>query len=431
MLDPRAFLQDPDAMLAGLAKRGFDARATTELRELVDNRRKTLQHVEGLRARMNEAAKDVQKLRGQDDKAFEAAREALRGLKEEIKAGEDQLAAAETALESVMLRVPNLPHESVPVGPDASHNRIERVVGEPTRLPFTAKPHWEVGEGLGILDFERAAKVSGARFAIYRGAGARLERALISFMLDLAREHGYTEILPPVLVRPESMMGAGQYPKFEGESFETQDREFVLIPTSEVPLVNLHRDEILDEAALPVRYTAYSPCFRREAGAAGRDTRGLIRQHQFNKIELVALTAPETSFAELERLTGHAEAVLKRLELPYRVVSLCTGDLGFASQKTYDLEVWLPGQSEYREISSCSNCGDFQARRAKIRYRRTADGAKGKPQLVHTLNGSGIAVGRTFLAVLENYQEADGSVRIPKALVPYIGGTRITRDGLV
>jgi seryl-tRNA synthetase len=325
-----------------------------------------------------------------------------------------------------MLTIPNLPHDSVPVGADESANRVERLVGTPQPLGFAAKAHWELAESLGIVNFEQAAKISGARFAVYRGAGARLERALINFMLDLAREHGYTEIIPPLLVRREAMVAAGQYPKFIGESFETLESEFVLIPTSEIPMVNLHRDEILDEEALPLRYTAYTPCFRREAGAAGKDTRGLIRQHQFNKVELVAYTTPEQSLAELERLTGHAEEVLKRLELPYRVVSLCTGDLGFCAAKTYDLEVWLPGQDTYREISSCSNCDDFQARRAQIRYRPNEGGKKGKPRLVHTLNGSGIAVGRTFVAVLENYQQADGSVMRPKALVPYFGAERIT-----
>jgi seryl-tRNA synthetase len=275
-----------------------------------------------------------------------------------------------------------------------------------------------LGEALGILDFGQAAKISGARFVVMRALGAKLERALAALMLDLAQEHGYEEVAPPLLVRPESMQGAGQYPKFKGESFETHDGELVLIPTSEVPLVNLHRDEILSEDSLPVRLTAFTPCFRREAGSAGRDTRGLIRLHQFNKVELVSITTPQNSAAEHERITGHAEKVLQTLELPYRVITLCTGDLGFAAMKTYDLEVWLPASGKYREISSCSNCGDFQARRAAIRYR---DGA-GKTHHVHTLNGSGIAVGRALVAVLENYQQADGSVVVPKALRPYMGG---------
>ncbi|HET6344393.1 MAG TPA: serine--tRNA ligase, partial [Myxococcota bacterium] len=364
--------------------------------------------------------------KGGDKAGVETARAELKDLKARIKTAEESQTSAETALEELLLTVPNLPQDSVPDGPDETANRVERTVGTPPRFEFEPKPHWELVEQLGIVSFEQAGKVSGARFAVYRGAGARLERALIQFMLDVARDNGYTEIAPPLLVRQESMVGAGQFPKFKGESFETQDGEFVLIPTSEVPLVNLHRDEILEEANLPVRYAAYTPCFRREAGAAGKDTRGLIRQHQFNKVELVAYTTPENSAAEHERLTGNAEAVLERLGLPYRVVTLCTGDLGFASTKTYDLEVWLPGQNAYREISSCSNCEDFQARRAKIRYRPDADGKKGKPRLVHTLNGSGVAVGRTFLAILENYQQADGSIRVPPALVPYFGAERIT-----
>ncbi|MEO1172802.1 MAG: serine--tRNA ligase, partial [Myxococcota bacterium] len=279
-----------------------------------------------------------------------------------------------------------------------------------------------------ILDFERASKLSGARFSLYRGAGARLELALANFMLDVAQENGFVPVIPPVLVRSEAMVASGQYPKFKGESFETTDEEFTLIPTSEVSLVNLHRDEILDEASLPIRYTAFTPCFRKEAGAAGRDTRGLIRLHQFNKVELVSITRAEDSFDELERITANGESILQKLELPYRVMALCTGDMGFAAAKTYDLEVWLPGQGAYREISSCSNCTDFQARRAKIRYRSEDGSKKKKTNLAHTLNGSGLAVGRTFVAVLENYQREDGSVAIPAALQPYLGGmTEIVR----
>jgi seryl-tRNA synthetase len=318
----------------------------------------------------------------------------------------------------------------VPDGPDESANRVERIVGPEPSFDFEPKAHWELGELLGILDFERSAKVSGARFAVYRGAGARLERAIINFMLDVARENGYVEIIPPYLVRREAMVAAGQYPKFEGESFETLESEFALIPTAEVPLVSLHRDEIIAEEQLPLRYAAFTPCFRREAGAAGKDTRGLIRQHQFHKVELVAYTTPETSNDELERLTGNAEEVLQRLGLRYRVVALCTGDLGFASSKTYDLEVWLPGQGTFREISSCSNCLDFQARRAKIRCRPASqDKKKAKPRLLHTLNGSGLAAGRTFVAVLENGQQRDGSIRLPEALVPYFGAEVIEPDG--
>ncbi len=426
MLDHRAFITDFDAVIARLTSRGVDGDTVTALREAATTRSQAIKKTETLRAEQNKASQDVQKLRESDPAAFGAARERLKTLKDEIKANEDAMVAAEAKLEEMMLRLPNLPDASVPVGKDEHANRLERTVGQPTKLAFVAKQHFEIAEALGIVNFEQAAKISGARFAVYRGAGARLERALISFMLDLARDHGYLEIQPPLLVRRDAMVGSGQYPKFEGESFETLDHEFTLIPTSEVPLVNLHREEILEEHDLPLRYTAYTPCFRREAGAAGRDTRGLIRQHQFNKVELVAYTKPEDSAAELERIASHAEEVLKRLELPYRVVSLCTGDLGFAATKTYDLEVWLPGQNAYREISSCSNCGDFQARRAKIRYRPDDGTGNAKPRLVHTLNGSGIAVGRTFVAILENGQREDGSVAIPRALVPYFGSDVIS-----
>ncbi len=422
MLDHRAFLREPEELLRQLARRGVDGATVTALREIADRRRQTIHRLETLRAELNQASAAVQeKARAGEQAAIEAARGRLKELKAAIKAAEDETGAVEQELERRMLDLPNLAQPSVPDGPDASANRVERRWGEPRRFSFTPKPHWELGEALGILDFERASRLSGARFVVYRGAGARLERALINFMLDLAREHGYLEMLPPVLVRREAMVGAGQYPKFEGESFETLERELVLVPTAEVPLVNLHRDELLDEGALPLRYCAYTPCFRREAGAAGKDTRGLIRLHQFNKVELVAFTTPATSDAEHQRLTDNAEEVLRRLELPYQVLSLCTGDLGFASTKTFDLEVWLPGQDRYREISSCSNCGDFQARRAQIRYRPAAEGKKAKPQLVHTLNGSGLAVGRTLVAILENGQQADGSVRLPAALVPYFG----------
>lgn len=429
MLDHRMLLQDPERMIQGLKRRGFEEPALEDLKKRADERRLAIQKTEALRRELNEASEAVQqKARAGDTAAVDAARNRLKSLKEAIKEAEEAQVKSESELEQILLTVPNLPQASVPDGQTSDNNRVERTIGTPKTFSFSPKPHWELAEALGIVDFERAANISGARFAVYRGAGAKLERALINFMLKLAEKNGYTEIQPPILVHPRSMQGAGQYPKFIGESFETLDREFVLIPTSEVPLVNLHRDEILDETQLPIRYTAYTPCFRREAGAAGRDTRGLIRQHQFNKVELVALTAPEASQAELERLTANAEEVLKTLELPYRVVSLCTGDLGFASSKTYDLEVWLPGQNAYREISSCSNCEDFQARRAQIRYRPGAD-KKAKPRLVHTLNGSGIAVGRTFVAILENGQQEDGSIVIPKALQPYFGTDRIVASG--
>jgi seryl-tRNA synthetase len=422
MLDRRALLADADNVVAKLETRGVDTETLTRLTDLLRQRSSAIQKTEALRHEQNEATKRVQTLRQSDPEGFEKARADLKGLKESIKSSEAEQNEVEAAVDDVLLGVPNLPDDSVPVGDDESANRLERTVGEAREFDFEAKAHWDLGESLGILDFERASKLSGSRFAVYRGLGARLEWALASFMLDVARERGFVETSVPLLVRDEAMIGAAQYPKFRGESFETLDNEYVLIPTSEVPLVNLHRDEILSGAELPLRYCAFTPCFRREAGAAGRDTRGLIRQHQFNKVELVAVTTPEQSDAELENLTTTAETVLQRLELPYRVMALATGDLGFAAAKTYDLEVWLPGQGAYREISSCSNCRDFQARRAHIRFRDQASGGKAKPQLAHTLNGSGVAVGRAFVAVLENYQQADGSVTIPFALRSYMGG---------
>lgn len=428
MLDHRIFLSDQDTVLANLSKRGVEQSIVHQLSELVDARRSAIQAVESLRQELNAASGSVQeKARAGEMEAVAAARSQLKALKADIKSRETEQDQAQEDMEQLLLTVPNLAHDSVPTGKDESENRIERLVGEKPSFDFEPQAHWDIGEHLGILDFERASKLSGARFVVYRGVGARLERALTNFMLDLAAEHGYTEIAPPLLVRTESMVAAGQYPKFKGESYETLNSEYALIPTSEVPLVNLHRDEIIEEAELPIRYAAFTPCFRREAGAAGRDTRGLIRQHQFNKVELVAFARPQDSYEELERLTSNAEEVLKRLGLHYRVVALCTGDLGFGAAKTYDLEVWLPSQDTFREISSCSNCVDFQARRGKMRYRPISDdNKKVKPRLLHTLNGSGLAVGRTLVAILENYQEADGSITIPPALVPYFGAERIT-----
>lgn len=424
MLDHRLFVRDPEGTLVRLKRRGLEAALLDQLTHLVRSRSEAIQRVESLRQQMNEANQRIQQeVRSGNADAIESARGALKTLKEHIKAGEERQRESTEALESLLLTVPNLPDDAVPEGVDESDNRVERVVGTPRAFDFTPQAHWDLGERLRILDLERAAKISGSRFAVLRGAGARLERALIQLMLDLAREHGYEEVSPPLLVRPETMVGAGQFPKFQGDSFETSDGGHVLIPTAEVPLVNLHREEILTEAELPVRYCAFTPCFRREAGAAGKDTRGLIRQHQFNKVELVSLAHPDHSDAEHQRLTDNAETVLRTLELPYRVVSLCTGDLGFAASKTYDLEVWLPSQQTYREISSCSNCDDFQARRAQIRFR--PEGKKTKPRLLHTLNGSGLAVGRTAVALLENGQQADGSVRLPPALVPYFGADHI------
>jgi seryl-tRNA synthetase len=340
-------------------------------------------------------------------------------LSEEVKASELELSQVEAAIEKVLLVVPNVPHESVPDGKDEKDNVVVRTWGEKPTLDFAAKPHWELGESLGILEWPQAAKISGARFTISKGAGARLERALASFFVDVHTSRGYREVLPPYLVTAETMTGTGQLPKFEEDLFRTQgETPLYLIPTAEVPVTNMHRDEIFEPGDLPISYCAWSPCFRAEAGAAGKDTRGLIRQHQFHKVELVKFAKADESFAELEKMVEDAQEVLKRLGLHHRVVELCAGDLGFASAKTYDLEVWLPGQDAYREISSCSNCEDFQARRIRVRYR----GEGGKPRLAHTLNGSGVAIGRTVVAILEQYQQADGTVLVPVALRPYMGG---------
>ncbi|MFQ3582785.1 MAG: serine--tRNA ligase [Chloracidobacterium sp.] len=390
-------------------------------RELDVSRRRLIGEVEQHKATLNRISPQIGALlkAGQQTEA-EAKRAEMRELKSSIEMLEAELESVEHRLQEIVRIIPNPPHASVPIGDESANQEISRW-GEPRQFDFPPKDHVELGTALGILDLERAAKISGARFAVLKGVGARLERALISFMLDLhLDEHGYTEVLPPFLVNGDALFGTGQLPKFEADLFKlTDERGLYLIPTAEVPVTNLHRSEVLDSAQLPLRYVAYTPCFRSEAGSYGRDTRGLIRQHQFDKVELVAFVKPEESYAELERLTAHAEAVLQRLELPYRKVVLATGDLGFASAKTYDLEVWLPSQGMYREISSCSNFEAFQARRADIRFRRAA-GAK--PEFVHTLNGSGLAVGRTWLALLENHQQPDGSVTIPTALRPYLGG---------
>ena len=378
-------------------------------------RRESVTRLEAKRRRRNELAVG----RGRPDAETVAE---MKSLKEEVRALEEEVESRELELAEIERGIPNVPHESVPRGKDDSANRLERTWGKPRRFEFAPRPHWDLGPALGFLDFERAAKLAGARFTVLRGAGARLSRALGAFMLDLhTREHRYEEVLPPVLTNAESLFGTGQLPKFEDDLFKTREGLY-LISTSETPVTNLHRDEILRVESLPVRYTAMTSCFRSEAGAAGRDTRGMIRQHQFDKVELVTFSTPEESYALLEQLTRHAEEVLRRLELPYRVVALSTGDLGFSAAKTYDLEVWLPGLNEYKEISSCSNFEDFQARRASIRIRR-AEGEK--PEYVHTLNGSGLAIGRTLVAVLENYQRADGSVEIPQALRPYFGADEI------
>ncbi|HVO10975.1 MAG TPA: serine--tRNA ligase [Vicinamibacteria bacterium] len=437
MLDPRWVVDNRDAVLGMLESRGQTLQAVQAFPGLegVDPwaldavRRALIQEVEQLRHRQRTVGEEIAR-RGKAREDATALKAEMKGVAGRIKAGEQRLDEVKAAIERFLMVVPNLPDASVPVGADETANREVRRVGTPRGFDFTPRAHWDLGPELGILDFERAATLSGARFAVYWDAGARLERALIQFMLDLHTGRGYREVIPPYLVTAQTLEGTGQLPKFEGDLFKTQagERTLYLIPTAEVPLTNLHRDEILDAASLPRRYVAFTPCFRSEAGSYGKDVRGLIRQHQFHKVELVKLTTPESSMAELEGMVADAEEVLKRLDLPYRVVVLSTGDMGFSAAKTYDLEVWLPGQQAYREISSCSNCTDFQARRAGLRYRPEPGQ---KPRFLHTLNGSGLAVGRTLIAVLENYQQADGSVLVPQALRPYMGGLeRIARTAV-
>ncbi len=410
----------PDEVRASLATRGVEPELFDSWEELDRERREQLVEVEELKRRRNEASKEIGAIKQQGGDATEQIEEVAR-FKSRIAELEEVSTETSRQLTDIELRFPNLPAADVPTGEDESANRVEREIGEPTKFDFEPKAHWDLGPDLGILDFERGAKITGARFTVYMGAGARLERALINFMLDLhTGEHGYNEVLPPFIVSRESLMGSGQLPKFAEDLFKLEDHDYYLSPTAEVPLANLHRKETLDESQLPLRYVAYTPCFRAEAGSHGRDVRGLIRQHQFNKVELFQFALPDRSFEALETLTEHAEKVLQLLELPYRVVTLSTGDMGFAAAKTYDIEVWLPGQDAYREISSCSNCTAFQARRAAIRY-KPAEG--GKARYVHTLNGSGLAAGRTLVAVLENYQQSDGSVVIPEVLRPYMGGS--------
>ena len=418
MYDLRVLRDNLDAIKSQLGPRGKDV-AWDDLRALIEERRTLTVTVDGLRHELKKGSEDVARLKREKQPA-DVAMAQMKALGDRIKAAEDTLRSAEERAMDVALRIPNLPHSSVPVGKDPSDNQEIRKWGTMPSFAFAPKAHWDLGEALGILDFERAAKIAGARFAVLTGPGARLERALINFMLDLhTTRHGYQEVLPPFMVNRAAMTGTGQLPKFEDDLFKLRDDDYFLIPTAEVPVTNLLRDEIVPDDRLPVRYTAYTPCFRREAGSYGKDTRGLIRQHQFNKVELVAFSRPGESYQELERLTGQAETILQELKLPYRVVTLCTGDMGFSAAKTYDIEVWLPSQNTFREISSCSNFEAFQARRSGIRYRRT----DGKTDFVHTLNGSGLAVGRTLVAILENYQQADGSVTIPPVLRPYMGGT--------
>jgi seryl-tRNA synthetase len=449
VLDIKWIRDNKDAFVKGLTDRGFDdPRATlNRLLSLDEERRATIQKLQDAQARRNAVSKEIGNAKAKkDEAAAKRLMDEVAALKDTIQTGEASEKRLDDELRSLLATVPNTPASDVPVGPDAGANKVLRVEGKPPKFSFQPKHHFELGEALGLMDFETAAKLSGARFVVLKGALARLERALAAFMLDLhTSEHGYTEVSPPLLVRDDAMFGTAQLPKFAEDQFEavagldtmldradsieslamarSANAEGVnrrwLIPTAEVPLTNLVRDGIVDEASLPIRVTAGTPCFRAEAGAAGKDTRGMIRQHQFSKVELVSVTTPEQSADEHERMTASAETVLKRLGLPYRVVVLSTGDMGFAAQKTYDIEVWLPGQETYREISSCSNCGDFQARRMNARYRPKSEK---QPRLVHTLNGSGVAVGRTLIAILENYQEADGSIRVPEALQSYMGG---------
>ena len=426
MLDLGYVREHLDLIGEKLRQRGMDADEVLGSFQSVDaKRREAITQAEQLKAQRNKASEEVAKLKKAGEDAS-ALIEQTKAQREQIEQLEKAAGELDEQLKSLLATIPNLPNESVPVGASAEQNVEVRRWGSAPRFDFTPKPHWELGEALGILDFERAAKITAARFAVYWGLGARLERALANFMLDLhTKESGYTEVLPPYMVNSDSMYGTGQLPKFAADLFKVPhgERDLWLIPTAEVPVTNLYRDETLDSARLPISLTAYTPCFRSEAGSYGKDVRGLIRQHQFQKVELVKFVCPEDSYAELEKLTSHAELVLQRLGLHYRVVALCTGDMGFSSAKTYDIEVWLPGQQVFREISSCSNFEAFQARRANIRFKR--DGAK-KTEFVHTLNGSGLAVGRTWLAILENYQQADGSVVVPEALRPYMGTDRIT-----
>lgn len=418
MLDIKLVRNNPELVIEALKKRGSKA-SLEEFLDRDEKRRSLLVEVEGLKNRRNRVSEEIAKLKKAKQDA-EALVLQMRQVSQRIKELDDEVKTHEAELEGLLLNIPNIPHGSVPVGESEQDNPVVRTWGTPREFAFAPRPHWEIGEELDILDFQRGGKIAGARFTVYKGLGARLERALINYMLDLHTEqHGYQEVFPPFMVNRQCMIGTGQLPKFEEDMFHVERTDYYLVPTAEVPLTNLFREEILDGGLLPIYLTAYTACFRAEAGAAGRDTRGLIRQHQFNKVELVKFTRPEDSYDELEKLTDNAEKVLQGLGLPYRVVTLCTADMGFSAAKTYDLEVWLPSFNTYREISSCSNFEDFQARRANIRFRPSA-GAK--PQFVHTLNGSGVAVGRTVAAILENYQQEDGSVLIPEALRPYMGG---------
>ncbi|WP_172200120.1 serine--tRNA ligase [Saccharibacillus qingshengii] len=422
MLDVKILRNEYDRVKQALANRGKSEDLIAGFPSLDGERREKLQEVETLKNRRNTVSGEVAKLKKNRENADDLIAE-MREVSDRIKQLDEEVRSLETEIDTITMAIPNIPNESVPLGASEDDNVEIRRVGEPREFDFTPKAHWEAAQNLGILDFEAAAKVTGSRFTFYKGLGARLERALINFMMDLhSEEHGYEEMLPPYIVNQDSLYGTGQLPKFEEDLFKLKDTEYYLIPTAEVPVTNYHRDEILEAADLPKKYIAYSACFRSEAGSAGRDTRGLIRQHQFNKVEMIKIVHPDHSYDELEQMTANAERVLQLLGLPYRVIVLCTADMGFTAAKTYDLEVWLPESGMYREISSCSNVEDFQARRASIRFRREP---KGKPEFVHTLNGSGLAVGRTVAAILENYQQEDGSVVIPEVLQPYMRGVKV------
>ncbi|MBD5560763.1 MAG: serine--tRNA ligase [Clostridia bacterium] len=421
MLDLKRIRENPDAVRAGLAKRGKET-SLEEVIELDARRRSLLQEVEELKAERNRVSKEIPALKKQGSDVSELMSR-MKVVSEKVKSLDEQVRDVTERQDQLLMTIPNIPNEAVPEGKDDQDNPVVRTWGEPTKFDFEPRPHWEIGTELGILDPERAAKVTGARFTYYVGAGARLERSLMNFMLNVhTGEHGYTEVIPPFLAATRSMEGTGQLPKFAEDMYKVEGEDFYLIPTAEVPVTNMYREEIVPAELLPMKFCAYTPCFRAEAGSAGRDTRGLIRQHQFNKVELVKYARPEDSYAQLEKLTADAESILQKMGIPYRVVLLCGGDLGFSSAKTFDIEVWMPSYGRYVEISSCSNFEDFQARRASIRFRDS----DGKVKLVHTLNGSGLAVGRTSAAVLENFQQADGSVRVPEVLRPLMGIEVIT-----
>lgn len=422
MLDLKRIRNNPEAVKKSMKMRGeaFDISLIDKVVELDEQRRKLLIEVETMKNKRNSDSQEIAKIKKAGQNA-DSLMQDMKELSDSIKEYDAKVAELDSSIEEIMLTIPNIPNPIVPLGETDADNVEVRKWGTPTKFDFEPKAHWDIGTNLGILDFETAGKVTGSRFTFYKGLGARLERACTNFMLDLhTTKHGYTEVFPPFMVHRRSMIGTGQLPKFEEDAFKVADTDYFLIPTAEVPVTNMYRDEVLDGDKLPIKHVAYTACFRAEAGSAGRDTRGLIRQHQFNKVELVKFTRPEDSYAELEKLINDAEEVLKILGIPYRVVRICTGDLGFTAALKYDLEVWMPSYNRYVEISSCSNFEDFQARRANIKYRPAP---KEKPQFVHTLNGSGVAIGRTVAAILENFQQADGSVKVPEALVPYMGGT--------